>query len=83
MIIKTEEFDKNGVTMIKEYIGPNKDTITGTAEYAKSMLFSTYETSIKSDFKMYELSMTEKLMSQLLLNQATIIQRLNTLEEGS
>lgn len=84
MIIKTEEFDKDGVTMIKEYIGPNKDTITGIVEYAKPA--STYEMDAKPDFKAAatppELSMTEKLMSQLLLNQATIVQRLNTLEEG-
>lgn len=35
MLIKTEEYIKDGIEMVCEYYGPDENTVSGTIEYAK------------------------------------------------
>lgn len=88
MIIKTEEFEKYGIPMIREYVGPTKDKITGIIEQGKPAEhtfdpLAAVNTVGNPELIKPEIPMNEKLMSKLLLNQAIIMQKLNSLEVSS
>lgn len=85
MTIKTEKFVKDGIPMVREYIGPNEDLVTSVIERGESLKNTDEVKPLYEDTENQSLeyeNMNTKLMAQLLLNQAMILKRMDDLEAG-